>query len=144
MELVTAPQTQTRIQGRVSDSPHPQQLLSTVWIMRIYDLAGSSYDAEKQIKSTLEGPLTQDTRADVLPTFSHVLPEFTWKAEGSPLPSPHLRLVVQECLILHASPQPRVFFFFVIVISLRNVPGVCAEVLPGVCTIPTYLPNVMC
>lgn len=75
VELLTAPLTRTRIRGHVSGSPYPQQLLSTVWIMRIYDLAGSSYDAEKQIKSTLGGPLTQDTRADFLPTFSHVLPE---------------------------------------------------------------------
>lgn len=55
------------------------------------------------------GGLTQDTRADILPTFSHVLPESTWRAEGSPLPS-HLRFAAQKRLILHGSPQPRFSF----------------------------------
>lgn len=55
VELVTALLTRTRIRGHVSGSPYPQQLLSTVWIMRIYDLAGSSYDSENQIKTTLGG-----------------------------------------------------------------------------------------
>lgn len=55
VELVTAPLTRTRIRGHVSGSPYPQQLLSTVWIMRIYDLARSSSDSENQIKTTLGG-----------------------------------------------------------------------------------------
>lgn len=68
--LVTEPLTRTRIRGHISGSPYPEQLLSTVWIMRIYDLAGSSYDAEKHIKCTLgAGGLTHDTRAD-FPFFS--------------------------------------------------------------------------
>lgn len=74
MDLVTAPLTWTRIRGHGSGSPHPPQLLPTDWIMRTDDLVGSSYDAEKQIKSTSGvgawGVLTQDTRANVLsPAF---------------------------------------------------------------------------
>lgn len=52
VDLVTAPLTWTRIRGHGSGSPYPRQLLSTDWIMRTDDLVGSSYDTEKQIKST--------------------------------------------------------------------------------------------
>lgn len=110
-ELITALLTPTRIWGHISGSPYPQQLLSTVWIMTIYDLAGSSYDAKKQIKSTLGGGgSTYDTRANFLPAFSQVLCESSRKAEGSPLPSPHPWFVSQERLISHASPRPKFCF----------------------------------
>lgn len=55
-----------QVQGDTLGSPSSWQLLSTVWIRRIYELTGSSYDAEKQIKSTWES-VTYDTRGNSLP-----------------------------------------------------------------------------
>lgn len=43
------------------------------------------------------------------PTFSHLLSEPTWKAEGSLLPFPCPRLDSQASLISLASPRPRFF-----------------------------------
>lgn len=64
-EQITEAVHWTGIRRHTLGSPSSWQLLLTVWIMGIYDVTGSSYDTEKQIKSMWQ-PVTYDTRASNL------------------------------------------------------------------------------